>query len=255
MISCTEIGIIEEDIPFEGKYVVYGRLQGGTNSINISFTNTFAIDDSTNIEDAALKDLNPYLWSESQGIYPLIYAGEGHYFPVDDLEIKTGDWYELHAKIGKERIFAETYIPPAPVPEEIELIDDYISCKITAEPNSVYGVKYSVYPRNNFSRQFIENSFYEISDPLNNGNEFVTVRTGSLPNEYLTNLEGYRIDLEIYAFDQEYKAYYNSRQNNKPVENIFSEGGGSVFWNVQGENVIGTFIGYTTILESDIIID
>ena len=97
--------------------------------------------------------------------------------------------------------------------------------------------------------------FYEVSDPLNDKDEVVIVRTGSLPSIYLTNIDEYRLNLEIYAFDKDYKAYYNSRKNNKPVENIFSEGGGSVFWNVQGENVIGTFIGYTTISETDINID
>ncbi len=69
----------------------------------------------------------------------------------------------------------------------------------------------------------------------------------ALPIEYLEKVDNYILNLEVYSFDSDYREYYYSRKNNKPIENIFSEGGGSVFWNVQGENVIGMFIGYSVL--------
>lgn len=247
LIGCTEIGVIEEDIPFEEKIVVYGRLKGGTNEITISFSKSFPIDESLRREDTAIKDLVSYLWSESQGIYPLVYDSQNNYIPIENLIVNMETEYELHANIGSERIFARTIVPSEADVQEIEFIEDYITCKILPKANSVYGCKYNIIPLNYNFNKLVENTFFEISEKVENTSDVIQIRSSALPFEFLENVDGYILNLEVYSFDTDYHEYYYSRKNNKPIENIFSEGGGSVFWNVQGENVIGMFIGYSVI--------
>jgi hypothetical protein len=49
--------------------------------------------------------------------------------------------------------------------------------------------------------------------------------------------------MEIYSFDKAYLKYYNSKGNQQIINNTFIQGGGSVVWNVFGDDVIGLFIG------------
>ncbi len=239
--------MIEEDIPFEEKYIVYGRLKGGTDEITISFSKSFSIDENLSREDTALKNLVTYLWSETQGIYPLVYDNQNNYIPIDQLNVMMDTEYELHANIGSERIFARTTVPLKAEVQAVEFIEDYMTCKILPEKNSVYGCKYTIIPLNDNLNKIIENTFFEISEKVENDMEVIQIRTMALPIEYLEKVDNYILNLEVYSFDSDYREYYYSRKNNKPIENIFSEGGGSVFWNVQGENVIGMFIGYSVL--------
>ena len=247
LVSCTEIGVIEEGIPFEEKIVVYGRLKGGTNEITISFSKSFAIEESLNREDTAIKNLVTYLWSESQGIYPLVFDNQNNYIPYENLNVMMDTEYELHANIGSERIFARTIVPLKAEVQEIQFIEDYMTCKILPKDNIVYGCKYNIIPLNDNLNTISENTFFEISEKVENTSDVIQIRTMALPIEYLENVDSYALNLEVYSFDSDYRDYYYSRKNNKPIENIFSEGGGSVFWNVQGDNVIGMFIGYSVV--------
>jgi hypothetical protein len=54
----------------------------------------------------------------------------------------------------------------------------------------------------------------------------------------------------VYAFDSAYREYFNTKENNQPIQDSFAQGGGLINWNVQGNNTIGLFIG---IAKGDII--
>ncbi|MCB0730573.1 MAG: DUF4249 family protein [Ignavibacteriae bacterium] len=255
VISCTEVGVIEENIPFDKKYVVNGRLKAQSENIEISFSKSFALDENYTKSETAIENLTTYLWSENQGIFPLIHVGDGIYSQKDEIEIRPGQTYELHARIGDDRVYASTYIPVEPDIQEIQITENFIICKIIPNPNTVYGCKFSLVSIYNSSESLIENIFYEISDAVENIADLVIIRTSELPEEYFENSKNYKINLEVYAFDEDYKDYFDTRLNNKPVENIFSEGGGSVFWNVQGDNVIGMFIGYNLKTLNNVVLD
>ena len=242
--GCTEIGIIEKDIPFEEKNVVYGRLEGGSETVVISFTKSFELNLDYSREEAALDDITAYIWSEVDGIYPLIHRGSGDYVPVDDLNIEHGRIYELHAKINSDRIYCSTYVPELAEVLSVELVENYILCKLNSEPNSVYGCKFELFSKSN-AQDSIETLFYEISENYSES-KIIELRTDDLPKEYFDNQNDFLLNLKVYAFDKDYHDYYYSRLNNKPVENVFSEGGGSVFWNIQGDNAIGMFLGYSS---------
>jgi len=251
-LKCEQIGIIESDIPFTEVNIINGRLIGDSSKVTVSFTKSFPIEKELSLEDVALKDVTAYIWAKKQGIFPLKHIAEGNYEPIDYLIIIPGDSYELYAKIGDERVFAETHVPRYPKIKEAKLQGDYINCKILPNSQIVYGAKYKIIPLDGFGEIFEEQVFYEVSLAVTDTTQAVEIKTSRLPNQYFEEPENYRVLLTIFSFDEDYKNYFATRENNKPIENIFSEGGGSVYWNVQGENSIGLFIAYSKLIINDI---
>ena len=88
------------------------------------------------------------------------------------------------------------------------------------------------------------NDFFHVSVPESiYYNSTVEVYTSAIPEQFLNSIyNGLRL-LEVYSFDKSFKAYFNSRTSGSSIEDPFIQGGGKVEWNVQGENVIGMFIG------------
>lgn len=251
-LRCEQIDVIESDIPFTEVNIVNGRLIGDSSEVSISFTKSFPIEKDLTLEDVALENVTAYIWSKNQGVYPLQHVGEGNYKPTDILKINPGESYELYAKINDERIFAETYVPRYPTIKEAKIQGDYINCKILPNSHTVYGTKYKISSLDQSCEVFEEKIFYEVSNVSTDTTQAVEIKTSSLPIQYFEEPEKYYISLTLYAFDENYKAYFATRENNKPIENIFSEGGGSVYWNIQGENSIGMFIAYSKLTLFDI---
>lgn len=244
-IQCEKIDVIESDIPYNEFYVVNARLVGGSSDVKVSFTKSFPIEDELQREDVALKDITAYIWSETQGIFPLKYEGDGIYIPANQLFIKEGVTYELYGKYKEERIYSVTDVPINPTIVEAKLQGDYLLCEIIPKKNNVYAVKYILTPTDGNLESYAEDVFFEVSEKVTDSLNTIEVRTSNIPLAYFDNSEKYIVKAVVYSFDEAYKDYYSTRENNKPIENIFSEGGGSVYWNVYGENTIGLFIGYT----------
>jgi len=237
--------VIESDIPYNEFYVVNARLVGGTSDVKVSFTKSFPIEQNLQREDVALKDITAYIWSETQGIFPLKYEGDGIYAPTNQLIINEGVKYELYGKYNEERIYSVTEVPNRPSVVEAKLQGDYILCEVIPNNGSVYAVKYMLNSSDKNFESFSEDIFFEVSEKVTDTLNTTKVRTSSIPLAYYDNSENYIVKVVLYSFDEAYKDYFSTRENNKPIENIFSEGGGSVYWNVYGENTIGLFIGYT----------
>lgn len=250
--QCEQIGVIESDIPYNEVFIVNGRLIGDSSEVQVSFTRSFPIEKDLTIDQVALKDITAYIWTKNQGIFSLKHDKDGIYKPVETLKVRQGAMYELYAKIDDERVFAETLVPYTPAVEEVKLQGDYITCKILPNPSTVYAAKYKVMSIEGFDDNFEETVFFEVSNKVTDTTKAVEFRTSPLPPEFYQESEKYRVSLVVYALDENYKDYFDTRQNNKPIENIFSEGGGSVYWNVQGEKSIGLFIAYTKLELSNI---
>ena len=71
----------------------------------------------------------------------------------------------------------------------------------------------------------------------------VLARTTVMPEKYSSPIYNERRFIQVYAFDKQFKPFFNSKDNNQPVGNYFIQGGGSIAWNVYGDHVIGLFIG------------
>lgn len=251
-IGCENIEVIQSDIPFEEVNVINGRLVGNTNNFEISFTKSFAIESDLTRQDVILDDVTAYILTEDQGVFVLNHTGNGKYSPIDTVDIRPGSIYELYAKIGTSRISAVTLVPPEPRIFDASIQGNYVTCNITPDTGSIYGCKYMISSLNNLELSINEADFYELSDTYDESGGSINVRTNILPDFYFNSPDNYAVYLKVYAFDEAYKSYYDTRQNNKPIENIFSEGGGSVYWNVNGDKTIGMFIGYTYITLSNI---
>lgn len=251
-IGCEDIDVIESSIPFEEFYVINGRLVGNTNTFEISFTRSFAIEKDEVKSDVILDNVTTYVLTEDQGVFTMSHTGDGIYSPIDPVDIRPGSMYELYAKIDETRISATTLVPPEPDIFEASIQGNYLTCNITPQMGSIYGCKYTISSLIDFEFSFSETDFYELSDTYEEIGNSINVRTDILPDFYFDNPDDYIIYLKVYAFDEAYKSYYDTRENNKPIENIFSEGGGSVYWNVKGDKSIGMFIGYTYTILSDI---
>jgi len=253
-LGCEDIDVIESSIPFEEFIVINGRLVGNSNNFEISFTKSFAIESDLSKADVLLDNVTAYILTENQGVFTMFHTGDGKYSPVDPVLIRPGSVYELYAKIDETRISATTLVPNEPDIFNASIQGNFVTCRITSQVGSIYGCKYTITSLVDFEFNFSETDFYELSEIYGeSGNTIdVDVRTDILPDYYFENPDDYIISLKVYAFDEAYKSYYDTRQNNKPIENIFSEGGGSVYWNVQGEKSIGMFIGYTTTFLSNI---
>ncbi len=252
LFGCENIDVIESSIPFEEFYVINGRLVGNSNDFEISFTKSFAIESDLTRPYVILDNVTTYILTEDQGVFVLDHKGNGKYSPIDPVEIQPGSKYELFAKIGKTRVTAVTIVPPEPDVFDASIQGNYITCNITPDSGSIYGCKFTIESPDDFDFRISETDFYELSDIYEDAGNSINIRTNILPEFYFESPDDYIISVNVYAFDEAYKSYYDTRENNKPIENIFSEGGGSVYWNVEGDNSIGMFIGYTIKILSDI---
>jgi hypothetical protein len=71
----------------------------------------------------------------------------------------------------------------------------------------------------------------------------INVRTSPLPEEFRSPAYNNRRFIQVFSFDKSFKNYFNSRTSGQGISDPFVQGGGTVEWNVYGDNVIGMFIG------------
>ncbi len=249
-LSCEQIDVIESSIPYQEFNIVNGRLIGDSTKVEVSFTKSFPIEENLSRDDVALKNVTAYIWSETQGIFTLKHVKDGMYSPINELYVQQGVKYELYGEYQSERIYSTTSIPREPEIVEAKIEGKYLKCVVVPNSKSVYAAKYFLQSLDKEYESFSDTIFYEVTSKLVDTLNAVEVRTSDIPISYYENPEKYKVEIILYSFDEIYKDYFSTRENNKPIENIFSEGGGSVYWNVSGENTIGLFLGYTkTIIE------
>ena len=71
----------------------------------------------------------------------------------------------------------------------------------------------------------------------------INVRTSPVPVEFRSPVYNNRRFIQVYSFDKSFNKYFNSRTSGQSINDPFVQGGGTVEWNVYGDNVIGMFIG------------
>ena len=256
LAACENVETIESDLPYTELYVVSGQISHGDINPEIRFTKTLELNRIYDINEAELKNVVTYIKNEEQGIFPLEYIAEGIYQPLARLEILPGRTYELFAEYNGNRMYASTKAPANPVVVNAELVEGHIVCEVSAKENEVYCCIYVLVQGLNLGNPNIverEGDFFTVEGPFGRDPQNIIVRTGVVPEEYRQQMRDYNLGVEVYAWDQSYKNYFETKNNNKPIEDIFSEGGGSINWNVAGDNTIGMFIGFSTTVYLDII--
>ncbi len=247
--GCEKVTVISADVTYQQYYVVRAELKAFSSFEGVTFTKTLPLNENYDIKNAELKNVTAYLKINGIQVIPLHYTHDGIYVPKDSISIKPATTYELFASVENTTIYAMTRVPKTPQVISASLKDQrFVEVQIQPEGGAVYGAFWQIYNQAT-GRVFDQaTDFQTIEQPSQTEYEStMTVNTKDLPDNYINGSYRNSIYASVYAFDNDYLAYFKSKNNNQPSDNIFAQGGDQVAWNVQGDHVIGLFIGYSTL--------
>jgi len=256
IVSCENIDEVEQELDYQELFIVSGQISGGDFNPEIQFTRSLPLNTKFDIVKAELKDVTAYIKTEDEMIYPLEYIKDGIYKTKYELKIQPGAKYELFALAEETRINGFTKAPIVPELVQASLTEGHITCEIIPKEGEVYCCVYVLVEGSQVGNPRIserEREFFSVEGPFDETGGSIFIRTGVIPDEYRSPTTQYRLGVEVYAWDKSYKKYFETKNNNKPIDDIFSQGGGSINWNITGENTIGMFIGFSTLVSMDII--
>lgn len=247
--GCENVDIITPDLNYNEKIVVRAELKAYSVFSGVTFTKTLPLDEVYDIKNAELKNVTAYLRINESRILTLKYTNDGIYLPLDDLKIHPGETYELFADIDGSSIYSKTKIPLDPTIISAKLKDDRV-INVTIKPRSgeVYGAAWEVYNSSTGNLLDEATDFKNIVKP--NGSEAsaqMDIITKDIPDQYTSGGYSDLMYANVFAFDEQYLKFFNTKNNNQQTENVFAQGGDQISWNVEGENVIGLFIGMTNV--------
>ncbi|HVO75942.1 MAG TPA: hypothetical protein VMT35_18100 [Ignavibacteriaceae bacterium] len=250
LAGCEEITDSDVNVNFKELIVVQSELKGGAAFKGVSFTKTLPLGEPYDIKKAELTDVKAYLKINGIQIVPLHYNGNGIYKPLYFLSIKEGNTYELFAEVKNKLIYSITRVPFKPVVKTILYHSDYfISAEVVSKKDEAYGAAWIVGSVANIISS--SEDFYSINAAQNNEQgSLISVRTQEIPPSYRNTYYRSLTYIKIYAFDKPFLEFFKSKDNNQSVDNVFTQSGGAVAWNVYGEDAIGLFIGVS---EGDLI--
>jgi hypothetical protein len=241
--SCEKVNLVEPIESIQEKIVVQGWLVAGINFEGVRLTKTSSIGTTPDTNKLFVRDAIIYLKQNGMKVMPLKYSGSGFYKLIYQHRIEESVIYELYGSIEDKLIYSKTKIPEKPVIAKADFHPQFfISVNIDPKEKEAYGMKWMI--QNFDGTTVLSEDFYDISEyTTSSANSFLTVRSTILPEEYRGSIFNSSTYAKVYSFDRQYFDYYQSKDNNEVSGNPFAQTGGKVKWNVEGENVIGLFIG------------
>ncbi|MBL1211794.1 MAG: DUF4249 family protein [Ignavibacteriae bacterium] len=244
LIACENIDLIEIEIDFVEQVVVRADLVKDSLFQGVAFTKTLPLKEEYQIEKAELTNVIAYLKVNYTQIIPLHYSSDGIYKPYYDLNVTGGNTYELFAEVNGKVIYSITRVPNEP---EVTAINNanynFLEANIKAHPDEVYGSFWFIKTSPNSEPSFKSLDYHSIVGASNLNQNLAFTRTTDIPDELKTSYFLERLYIQVAAFDKAYKEFFKTKDNNQPIDDVFAQGGGPINWNIQGENVIGLFIG------------
>jgi len=240
MLSCKDASVVENEAAYKTYIVVSGELNPGKLFEGVTFTKTLPVGTAYDLSAAELKDVKAYLKINGAQIVPLHYVKDGQYKPMyNELFIEAGSSYELFAECRETIIYSCTTIPNVPEMAYVSYNagEKNLKATIKAYAGEVYGAVWVI--GNNLAQATAFPNLIS-AEP---GMLRVNVSTSEIPSPYTgTEFNGMR-NIQVFSYDKQYSAYFNSAKVNVPIGNAFMQNGGVTGWNVFGNNVIGMFIG------------
>jgi hypothetical protein len=236
--NSTDVGVAP---PYQEYVVINSQLSAFKDYEGVKITHTLPLGTEYDITKAEIKDAVVYILEDGIRVIPLHYTSEGNYKPLMNINIQVRSTYELFASVDNRLIYSKTIVPDVPhVVSASDVENTYLSAEVEAKPGEAYGAAWiiSAGTNNNLKAE----NFFSVESPDHYPSN-VLVRTQDIPPPYNTPGYSSNVYIQVFAFDKAYKDYFITKTNSDPVTNTFTSGGGSVAWNVQGENVIGLFIG------------
>jgi hypothetical protein len=242
--SCEDTNIVDSNVQYIEYLVVHSELKANTEYDGVRITKTLPLEESYDINKAEIKDATVHLKVNGIQVIPLHYMKEGIYKPLYDLIISPGYTYELIGNIGNKSIYGITRVPEVPNVRDVSFQSNtYLTASVTSKPDEVYGAAWTI-PRGQNQPPEVSDNFFSIVPTVYKSYEpRVAVRTTDIPENLRTPFLTGSTYIRVTAFDKPYLDYFKTKNNDQQFDNIFVSGGGAVGWNVQGEKVIGMFIG------------
>ena len=239
--GCQTEEILGPEDTYEEYTVVQAEIIAGKNFPSVRITKTLPLGIPYDINKAELKNITAYLVKNEVQVIPLVYAGEGLYKPLYDFYVEEGETYELFAESNKKFIYGKTVIPYKPQINTVSYngADYSLTAEVRAKLNEVYGALWIV----SGAQPGTAEDFYSVTTPATTPYGTVGVRTSSLPDLYRSPVYSDNRYIQVYSFDKSFRNYFYSRTSGSEINDPFIQGGGAIEWNMQGDRVIGMFIG------------
>jgi len=243
LVACESDEILSPDAGFEEYTVVQAEIQPGKIFPYVRITKTLPLGVPYDIKQAELKNVTAYLVKNYVQVIPLVYSNEGLYMPKYELYVNEGDTYEIYAEREGKFIYGKTTIPHKPDVSAASYNEGgyYFEANVRTESSVVYSAIWIV----TGIPPAIAEDYFSVTIPSTIPNNMVAVRTSSIPEEYREPIYSGNRYIQVFSFDNSFRKYFYSRTSGQEINDPFIQGGGAVEWNMQGENVIGMFIGVT----------
>ncbi len=241
--GCKVEEIVDPGEIYEAYTVIQAEVQAGENFPAVRFTKTLPLGVSYDIKNSELKNVTAYIRKNEVQVIPLIYDIDGLYRPKYSFSVAEGEIYELFAKTEGKFIYAKTIIPykPEVISAEYNASDYYLDADVSTKSGEVYGALWII----TTSPLEKAGDFFSITEDSYNSVTKIIVRTSSIPEKYRTQFYSNYRNIQVFAFDKSFRDYFYTKSLSQEINDPFIQGGGNVQWNVQGDKVIGMFIGIT----------
>jgi len=240
--SCENEQVVEVDVAHDEFTVVQSELRLDGLFPGVRFTRTLPIGVPYDIKQAELKNITAYVRIDSVQVIPLHYTSEGIYDPLYEFYVEAGTFYELFAERDDTYIYAKTVIPEKPTVFSASYSsgEHYLQAAVKPYRNEVYAALWAI-----SSTPFIKaDDYFSVSVPTEiSPVSTINVRTSPIPEEFQSPAYNNSRFIQVFSFDKSFKNYFNSRTSGQGISDPFVQEGGTVEWNVYGDNVIGMFIG------------
>jgi len=240
--SCENEHVVDASIVHEEFTVIQSELRLDELFPGVRFTKTLPIGVPYDIKQTELKNIKTYIRIDSVQVIPLHYTSDGIYKPLYDFYVEAGSFYELFAERDDTFIYAETVIPEKPMVTSASYSSTghYMQAVVASHHNEVYAALWAI-----SSAPFIKaDDYFSVSEPTEiSPVSTINVRTSPIPEEFQSPDYNNSRFIQVYSFDKSFKNYFNSRTSGQGVSDPFVQGGGTIEWNLQGDKVIGMFIG------------
>lgn len=243
LYGCENVNVLDTNLVYKEYIVVRAELKADQVFGGVSFTQTLPTNEQYDTARAQLTGVSAYITINGVQVIPLLNAGGGIYKPSYKIKIVPGYTYELFGEYNGKKIYAKTKVPYKPVIVRAAFQNSHVDVYVAQRSGEAYGSiwEFSGSPAGGFGRHAVD--FLTVIAAGADTLLPALVRTTDIPSYY--NFASYQDNLYVkaYAFDLPYAQYFKTKNNNQPVSNTFAQGGDAVAWNVQGNNVIGLFIG------------
>jgi hypothetical protein len=253
LTACEQVDIIEEELPFNSLYVINSQISGNDLNPKIRITKTLPLNESYNDQNADITNAVVYLRAEDNLTHTYVYEDNGFYVPYDEFLVQNNMIYELFINIEGEKIYSISKVPPIPEVANADLKEGQIIVEVVPRQGEVYSAAYvqaDIFA-GEIIIKIIEDEFFSVEAPDESLSP-IFVRTGIVPQGLRNNSSEGTLGVKVFAWDKSFKGYFETKDNNKEIEDLFAQGGGPIKWNIIGDNAIGLFLGYSSVIIPDI---